>query len=99
MRKRGLLSLSGNHERDVLMDKQAELDLDDSWINDLFQWTDRYDIPDLQYLEPEVDDDGVLLRDGYFFGLPRNRETLLKLEVLNLNGYIKSHIPDQKQCL
>lgn len=47
----------------MLMDEQVELDLDDSWINELCRWAYRYDIPDLQYVEPEVDNNGVLLRE------------------------------------
>jgi Leucine-rich repeat (LRR) protein len=66
-----------------------------SWIDDLYDWADRYEIPCLHFVEEEVDDDGSILRDGYWFGLTRNRRKLLELEELNLNGLIKSDIPDQ----
>ncbi|MEH6628770.1 MAG: hypothetical protein V7739_20200 [Motiliproteus sp.] len=49
----------------------------------------------LDHYKPELDDDGSLLYEGYWFGLPRDKAKLLELEELNLNGYIKSDIPDQ----
>ena len=69
--------------------------LNASWIDDLYDWADHYEIPCLHFIEEEVDDDGSILREGYWFGLTRNRRKLLELEELNLNGFIKSDIPDQ----
>lgn len=66
-----------------------------SWIDALYEWADKHDIPDLQYSPPELDEDGTLLYDGYWFGLPRDQKTLLSIEALNLDGYVKSDIPDE----
>jgi len=74
---------------------QVELDFDDRWVDELFEWAAYYDIPDLRYAEPEYDDDGHLLFAGYWYGLPRTKSALLTLEELNLDGFIKSDIPDQ----
>lgn len=74
---------------------QVELDFDDRWVTELIEWADCYGIPDLQYAEPEFHEDGFLITEGYWFGLPRTQEALINLEDLNLNGFIKSDIPDQ----
>ncbi len=55
------------------MAKNSKLDVDDSWIAELYQWADEYDIPDLQYAEPELDDDSSLLYEGYWFGLAKGQ--------------------------
>jgi len=69
------------------------------WIATLIDWADQYGIPDLQYSEPYFEEDGSLIESGYWFGLPREKELLLKLEELNLNGYLKSDIPDEIRFL
>jgi len=65
----------------------------------LIEWADQHGIPDLQYSEPYFEYDGSLIESGYWFGLPRDTEQLLKLESLNLNGYLKSDIPDEIRFL
>ena len=65
------------------------------WVNEIFEWADEYEIPPLEFTEPEFDENGNLEQDGYWFGIPRSSDELINLEELNLNGLIKSDIPDQ----
>lgn len=78
---------------------QAELDFHDKWLDELIAWADKYDLPHLHCADPEVDDDGNVLDEGCLVGIPRDREQLRNLEVLNLTGYVKSDIPDQIRYL
>ncbi|MBR9868284.1 MAG: hypothetical protein GYB18_14440 [Oceanospirillales bacterium] len=78
---------------------QADLDFDDRWLDELIAWADKYDLPHLHCAEPETDDDGNVLDEGCLIGIPRDKEQLRNLEVLNLTGYVKSDIPDQIRYL
>lgn len=73
----------------------ANLNNNIDWVNEIFEWADEYEIPSLQFAEPEFDENGNLEQDGYWFGIPRNLDELINLEELNLYGLIKSDIPDQ----
>jgi Leucine-rich repeat (LRR) protein len=66
------------------------------WINELYQWADDNNIPDLQYNENIVEEDnGELVDYGFWFGLPRDIDVLLDLEDLNLSGHNCLKIPAQ----
>lgn len=69
------------------------------WVNEIFKWADEYEIPPLQFSEPEFDENGIVIADGYWFGIPRNRNDLINLEELSLYGIIKSDIPDHFRYL
>lgn len=32
-----------------------------SWIDALYEWADKHEIPDLQYSPPELDEDGTVV--------------------------------------
>ena len=51
----------------------------EDWIKELWEWADTNDIPDLEWVEDEENDDG-----GYYIGLPRDLDNLLNLEKLNI---------------
>lgn len=74
---------------------QPKLDFDDRWLDELIAWADEYDLPHLHCADPKLDEEGNVLHEGCLVGIPRDRERLRSLEVLNLTGYVKSDIPDQ----
>lgn len=62
-----------------ILAKKSELSQsDDSWIERLWEWADKSNIPDLEWYV-EYDD------TGYWRGLPRNKEKLLLLTELTLD--------------
>jgi hypothetical protein len=72
-----------------LMIKQVELDFDDRWV-------DENHIPELQYVKGSaLDDNGEHLFEGFWIGLPRDKEALLNLEELDLSWHSCTEIPDQ----
>jgi hypothetical protein len=73
--------------------------LDDSWVEKLIRWADENMIPELRHVEPELDDNGSVLCEGYSVGLPRDKDTLMNLEALNLSGYLKTDIPEEIRYL
>lgn len=77
------------------MTKQAELDFDDRWVGELIQWANEHKIPELLYVEEELADDGTVWCEGYWTGLPRDKETLLNLEELNISARNCTDIADQ----
>jgi len=77
------------------MAKQHKLDFNDRWVDELLQWAGQHKIPELQYFEEELDDDGEVWCKGYWTGLPRDKETLLNLEVLDISASNCTDIPDQ----
>lgn len=83
------------------MDKQAELDLDESWISELFQWAEDNNISELQYVEgddvPERDEEPF--QEGFWVGLPRDKDTLLNLEELDLSWHNCKEMPIQLRHL
>ncbi|MEH6626611.1 MAG: leucine-rich repeat domain-containing protein [Motiliproteus sp.] len=78
------------------MKKQDEMTLEDSWIDELYEWADSNNIPDLQCVEcDELGDDGKRMSEGFWVGLPRDREVLVNLEELDLSWHNCSEIPEQ----
>jgi Leucine-rich repeat (LRR) protein len=78
------------------MMKQINLDVDDSWIDELFQWADEHNVPELQYIDDFIEiGDGTLVDFGFWFGLPRDKEALLNLEELDLSWHSCNEIPEQ----
>jgi Leucine-rich repeat (LRR) protein len=73
-----------------LIKKQYKLDCDDSWIDELIQWADNNNIPELQYIQ-----DDIMCDEGFWAGLPRDREVLANLEELDLSWHSCSEIPEQ----
>jgi Leucine-rich repeat (LRR) protein len=79
-----------------LINKQDKLDFDDSWIDELFHWADNNNIPELQFIEDDtLCGDGERPIEGFWVGLPRNREVLVNLEELDLSWHSCSEIPKQ----
>jgi len=79
-----------------LIKKRDKLNLDDSWIDELFQWADNNNIPELQYIEDDtMCGDGERPIEGFWVGLPRDRYTLVNLEELDLSWHNCSAIPKQ----
>jgi len=52
---------------------------DDRWIYRLWEWADKNNIPDLEWIEDKNSN------KGYWRGLPRDKEKLLSLTELNLS--------------
>jgi hypothetical protein len=83
-----------------LTKKQDKLDGDDSWIDELFQWADNNNIPELQFIDDDtLCGDGERKIEGFWVGLPRNREVLVNLEELDLSWHSCSEIPKQIKYL
>ena len=79
-----------------MIKKQDKLDFADSWIDELFQWADNNNIPELQYIEGDIlCDDGERPIEGFWVGLPRDRKVLVNLEELDLSWHSCSEIPKQ----
>jgi Leucine-rich repeat (LRR) protein len=76
--------------------KQHEIPFANVWIDGLYEWADSNSIPDLQYIEDDtLGDDGKRLFEGYWAGLPRDREVLTNLEELDLSWHSCSEMPEQ----
>lgn len=79
-----------------MIKKQDKLDFDDSWIDELFQWADNNNIPELQYIEDDtMCGDGERPIEGFWVGLPRDRDVLVNLEELDLSWHSCCEIPKQ----
>lgn len=79
-----------------MIKKQEKLDFDDSWIDELLEWADNNNIPELQYIEGDIQcDDGERPIEGFWVGLPRDRKALVNLEELDLSWHSCSEIPKQ----
>lgn len=66
------------------------------WINELYQWADDNNIPELQYYEDIYEEDnGELVDHGFWVGLPRDSHILLNLDELNLSWHNCIEIPEQ----
>lgn len=76
-------------------------DRDASWIDELFQWADENNIPELQYIEGhEVNEDGEgQFEEGFWIGLPRDKNTLLTLGELDLSWHGCTEMPIQLRHL
>lgn len=60
-----------------ILSKKGELSLiDDSWMERLWAWADENNIPDLEWVNEY---------EGYWRGLPRDKEKLIDLEILNID--------------
>ena len=78
------------------MQKQNTFCLDDSWIDQLYAWANTNGIPDLHYVYSDYEDEtGSMVEDGFWIGLPRNREELLSMEELDLSWHNVDEIPEQ----
>jgi Leucine-rich repeat (LRR) protein len=75
--------------------KQDEMILEDSWIDELYKWADSNNIPDLQYIEENLDDKEERMFNGFWVGLPRDRDALKSLEELDLSWHSCLKIPEQ----
>jgi hypothetical protein len=83
-----------------LTKKQDKLDFEDLWIDELFRWADDNNVPELQYIENDtLWDNGERSIEGFWVGLPRDREVLLNLEDLDLSWHSCSEIPKQIKYL
>jgi len=51
----------------------------EDWIKELWEWADSNDIPDLEWVDDEENDEG-----GYFQGIPREKQRLIDLKYLRL---------------
>ena len=79
-----------------MIKNQDKLDFDDTWIDELFQWADNNNIPELQYIEDDtLCDDGEFPIQGFWIGLPRDRDVLVNLEELDLSWHNCCEIPKQ----
>ena len=63
----------------ILSGKTALTQIDDNWIQRLWDWADKNEIGDLEWVEYEYCADG-----GYYRGVPRDKKSLLALVKLNL---------------
>lgn len=70
------------------------------WLEELYQWADKNDIPELQFIPNEEEaDDGAIVDHGFWVGLPRNEETLKSIKELDLSWHNCSEIPNQLRNL
>jgi len=76
-------------ESRILIKKQNKLNWNDSWIDELFQWADDNNIPELQYIQ-----DDIMCDEGFWIGLPRDRKVLVNLEELDLSWHSCKEIPE-----
>ena len=73
-----------------LIEKQNSDLIDESWMERLWAWADENNIPDYKWTE-----DINYKNSGYWEGLPRDRENLLKLTELDLWEYTIDSIPKE----
>ena len=71
--------------------KKSEL-IDDSWIVRLWEWADYNNISDYKYVKNDYIDDE---EEGYFVGLPRNKDDLLNLTELDLYSAQLTELPKE----
>ena len=71
--------------------KKSEL-IDEGWIVRLWEWADYNNISDYKYVKNDYIDDE---EEGYFVGLPRNKDDLLNLTELDLSRNQFSEIPKE----
>ena len=52
------------------------------WIDELFEWADKYDVPDLIFIDRSSTDENEdeYHEPSFWYGLPRDKHTLLSLE-------------------
>lgn len=62
---------------------------DDEWMEKLWWWADINNIPDYEWVNDTDFNEG-----GYYNGIPRNKDKLIKLEVLRLYDLDLKKIPD-----
>lgn len=83
-----------------MINKQDKPTLDKSWIDELYYWADKNNIPELQFIEDDfLCDDEETGVEGFWVGLPRDREVLVNLEELDLTWHSCSEIPEQIKYL
>jgi hypothetical protein len=93
VRSRGCTSMIKQYKSD-------ELDLDNSWIDELYFWADENNIPEMEFVDDDqLDEDGKRIFEGFWIGLPRDKDVLLNLEELNLSWHSCTYIPDQVRHL
>ena len=63
----------------ILSGKTALTQIDESWMQRLWDWADENEIGDLKWVESKYNDNG-----GYYKGFPRDKKTLLELTKLGL---------------
>lgn len=70
------------------------------WVQELFQWADKNNIPDLHYFEDEFfDENGESFYKKIPLGLTRDTEKLVNLEELNLCWHSCLEMPEQLKNL
>lgn len=68
--------------------------MNSDWIQTIINWADKYNIPDLRWIENKHYPAG-----GYWGGLPRNVEKLLNLERLYFENLDINYLPDELSYL
>jgi hypothetical protein len=73
---------------------------ENKWVQELFQWADDNNIPDLLYIEDKFfDENGDYFYEKIPLGLTRDEEKLVKLDELNLCWHNCSEMPEQIKYL
>ena len=70
-----------------------------SWIDELFEWADEFDVPDLIFIDRSSTDEDEYHEPSFWYGLPRDKHTLFSLEELNLSENKSPYIPEQLRHL
>ena len=68
--------------------KEIAVAEDDSWVEHLFAWADENKVPELNHIVHSWRSDG-----GFWHGLPRSKDELLRLSKLNLSDCGLENIP------
>ncbi len=72
----------------------------ESWLEELYQWADDNDIPELQFVPDEEGDYDETISDyGFWVGLPRNKDKLRTIKELDLSWHNCLEIPSQLRNL
>ncbi len=72
----------------------------ESWLEELYQWADDNDIPELQFVPDEEGDYDETTSDyGFWVGLPRNKDKLRTIKELDLSWHNCLEIPSQLRNL
>ena len=74
----------------ILSGKTALTQIDESWIQRLWDWADENEVGDLEWIENKYLDGG-----GYYKGFPRDKKTLLELTKLHLGSTQLTELPKE----
>lgn len=78
------------------MIEQSGLGVDGSWIDKLFQWANDNNVPELEYFEDLWEaGNSKTVDDGFWHGLPRNKEAMLSMTELNLDWHDLTELPGE----